>query len=109
MAADGEGLTGRRGCGRGTEFDNIIVVDNVPRVSQEKEEKLKIVLRKTFKPCGEIRENGIHMPRDPDPANPSGTMTRGYVRTSLLPSPTPSRTHTVGEGLVRHVGVYVCM
>ena len=60
-------------------FDNVIVVDNVPRVSQEKEEKLKNVLRKTFKPCGEIRENGIHLPRGDDPANPGATLTRGYV------------------------------
>jgi len=62
------------------DFDNVIVVDNVPRVSQEKEEKLKNVLRKTFKPCGEIREDGIHLPRGPDPNNPSETLTKGCVR-----------------------------
>jgi hypothetical protein len=86
--ADGEPDRGGWACvtdpvrvvrGPWTEFDNIIVVDNVPRVSQEKEEKLKNVLRKTFKPCGEIRENGIHMPRDADPATPGATMTRGFA------------------------------
>jgi len=65
---------------RAADFDNVIVVDNVPRVSQEKEEKLKNVLRKTFKPCGDIREDGIHLPRGPDPNNPGETLTKGCVR-----------------------------
>lgn len=61
------------------ELDNVIVVDNVPRVPFEKEEKLKGVLRKTFMTISAVKEGGIHLPRGPDPNNPGATLTHGYA------------------------------
>ncbi|CAG8571632.1 2838_t:CDS:2, partial [Scutellospora calospora] len=48
-------------------FDTIIVVDNVPIVDESKKDKLLKFIRKIFKNAGDIKEEGIHMPMDPDP------------------------------------------
>jgi translation initiation factor 3 subunit B len=45
-------------------FGNIVVVDNIPQVSQEKYEKLTNILRKIFSASGKIREGGLHHPVD---------------------------------------------
>lgn len=45
-------------------FDNIVVVDNIPVVDSSKEEKLLNVIKKIFKGCGTIKEDGIIMPKD---------------------------------------------
>ncbi|KAI8996091.1 eukaryotic translation initiation factor eIF2A-domain-containing protein [Gaertneriomyces semiglobifer] len=45
-------------------FDNVIVVDNVPKVGEAKKEKLLNVIRKIFSNIGRIKENGLHMPMD---------------------------------------------
>eukprot|EP01136_Pigoraptor_vietnamica_P027141 Opistho-1_new@83101 len=42
----------------------IVVVDNVPKVTPDKEAKLISVLSKIFSQFGELREEGIHLPRD---------------------------------------------
>jgi translation initiation factor 3 subunit B len=49
------------------DFDNILVIDNLPKVDSSKEEKLMNVLRKNlFVPVGAVpREGGSLMPRDP--------------------------------------------
>ena len=43
---------------------NVVVVDHLPVVPQEKHEKLTAVLTKIFGQLGNIRENGLHMPSD---------------------------------------------
>ncbi|KAJ3287790.1 Translation initiation factor 3 subunit b [Borealophlyctis nickersoniae] len=57
-----------------TTFDTAVVVDGVPIVGEAKMEKLITVIRKTFKNIGDIKENGIHMPRDPKTG-----MTKGFM------------------------------
>lgn len=44
--------------------DCVIVVDNVPKVPAEKEDKLLKVLKKIFSSNGDIREDGLYLPRD---------------------------------------------
>ncbi|XP_063715671.1 eukaryotic translation initiation factor 3 subunit B-like [Symsagittifera roscoffensis] len=43
-------------------YDNVIIVDNVPKVTPEKLEKLEKVLSKTFKTYGEVMD--IYFPQD---------------------------------------------
>lgn len=43
---------------------NIVVVDKLPQVPQEKYEKLTSILRKIFGASGRIREGGLHHPVD---------------------------------------------
>jgi translation initiation factor 3 subunit B len=45
-------------------FDSIVVVNNVPIVDESREKRLLSVIQKIFKGCGQIRENGIHMPME---------------------------------------------
>ncbi|KAI5648779.1 hypothetical protein M9H77_34784 [Catharanthus roseus] len=47
-------------------FENIIVVDNLPVVPQEKFEKLEGVVRKIYSQIGVIKEDGLWMPLDPE-------------------------------------------
>ena len=47
-----------------TAMSNVVVVDHLPVVPQEKHEKLTAVLTKIFGQLGNIRENGLHMPSD---------------------------------------------
>ncbi|KVI00575.1 hypothetical protein Ccrd_021176 [Cynara cardunculus var. scolymus] len=54
-------------------FGNIIVVDNLPVVPQEKFEKLEGVVRKIYSQIGVIKENGLWMPVEEDTGK-----TRGY-------------------------------
>lgn len=58
------------------DFDNILIIDNLPKIDVSKEEKLMSVLRKNlFAPVNAVpREGGCLMPRD----NETG-MSRGYV------------------------------
>ncbi|KAJ1906691.1 Translation initiation factor 3 subunit b [Coemansia sp. IMI 209127] len=45
-------------------LENVVVVDNLPVVEPEKEDKLIKLLKKTFGKHGKVKENGIHMPKD---------------------------------------------
>jgi len=45
-------------------FENIVIIDNLPKVDEKKQEKLTKVLKNILKPVGTIVENGIQMPRD---------------------------------------------
>ncbi|KAI5647582.1 hypothetical protein M9H77_33587 [Catharanthus roseus] len=47
-------------------FENIIVVDNLPVVPEEKFEKLEGVVRKIYSQIGVIKEDGLWMPVDPE-------------------------------------------
>ena len=49
-------------------FDTIIVVDNVPVVDESKVDKLLKFINKIFKNAGDIKENGVFMPMEADPA-----------------------------------------
>ena len=53
-------------------FDNLIVVDNVPVVDSTKEEKLLNVIRKIFKPVSVIKDGAIVMPKDPKSGKSKG-------------------------------------
>ncbi|KAK2643511.1 hypothetical protein Ddye_025274 [Dipteronia dyeriana] len=46
-------------------FGNIIMVDNLPIVSEEKFEKLEGVIRKIYSQIGVIKDDGLWMPVDP--------------------------------------------
>ncbi|KAK1262156.1 Eukaryotic translation initiation factor 3 subunit B [Acorus gramineus] len=46
-------------------FGNVIIVDNLPVVPQEKFDKLEGVIRKIYSQIGTIREGGLWMPKDP--------------------------------------------
>ncbi|SRR6266498_5896407 len=64
-------------------FDTIIVVDNVPIVDESKKEKLLKFIKKIFKNVGDIKENGINMPTEVDPA--TGKLTsKGLVVEFIL-------------------------
>lgn len=52
--------------GEGIDFQNIIVVDNLPLVPKEKFEKLVGVVHKIYSKMGVIKEDGMWMPVDPD-------------------------------------------
>ena len=58
------------------DFDNILIIDNLPKIDASKEEKLMGVLKKNlFAPVNAIpREGGSLMPRDPETG-----MSRGYL------------------------------
>ena len=58
------------------DFDNILIIDNLPKIDSAKEEKLMGVLRKNlFGPVNAVpREGGCLMPRDTETG-----MSRGYV------------------------------
>ncbi|KAL4518998.1 hypothetical protein Ndes2526A_g00106 [Nannochloris sp. 'desiccata'] len=43
---------------------NIVVVDNLPQVPQEKYEKLTAILRKIVSASGQVSEDGLHHPMD---------------------------------------------
>ncbi|CAG9463948.1 unnamed protein product [Pedinophyceae sp. YPF-701] len=45
-----------------TGFGNVLVVDNIPVVNEEKSGKLKAVLTKIFSAAGKLLENGLVMP-----------------------------------------------
>eukprot|EP00877_Chromochloris_zofingiensis_P000044 jgi/Chrzof1/1003/Cz01g36140.t1 len=47
-----------------TGFGSVIVVDDLPDVTDEKYEKLVSVLKKIFNQIGNIREGGVYMPKD---------------------------------------------
>jgi len=51
----------------------------VPQVSAEKEDKLKNVLRKTFKSFSNVKDDGVHLLPIPDPANPGATLTQSFA------------------------------
>lgn len=61
-------------------YDNIIIIDNLPKIDESKEEKLIAVLKKNlFKPASaNIVEGSLMMPRDP-----SSGMSRGYMFVEL--------------------------
>lgn len=58
------------------DFDNILIIDNLPKIDVSKEEKLMGVLRKNlFVPVNAVpRDGGSLMPRDPETG-----MSRGYL------------------------------
>lgn len=58
------------------DFDNILIIDNLPKIDSSKEEKLMSVLKKNlFVPVGAVaKEGGCLMPRDSETG-----MSRGYV------------------------------
>lgn len=47
------------------ELRTAIVIDNLPKITQEKFEKLKRAVVRKFSEFGEIAENSFHMPLDP--------------------------------------------
>uniref|UniRef100_A0A7S0RNS6 Eukaryotic translation initiation factor 3 subunit B n=1 Tax=Pyramimonas obovata TaxID=1411642 RepID=A0A7S0RNS6_9CHLO len=53
-------------------FGNVIVVDNLPQIGQEKCDKLLSVLKKIFSQFGEIRDGGLCMPME-------NSKTKGYA------------------------------
>ncbi|CAJ0825566.1 4997_t:CDS:2 [Entrophospora sp. SA101] len=55
-------------------LDTIIVVDNAPVVDQSRVAKLLTFIKKIFKNVGEIKENGIFMPMDPEPEPETGKL-----------------------------------
>ncbi|KAJ3040110.1 Translation initiation factor 3 subunit b [Rhizophlyctis rosea] len=55
-------------------YDNIVIVDGTPIVGESKAERLLAVIRKIFKNIGEIRDNGIYMPRDAATGQSKGFM-----------------------------------
>lgn len=55
-------------------FANIVVVDKLPQVSQEKYDKLTSILKKIFGASGRIREGGLHHPVDE-----STNMSKGFA------------------------------
>jgi translation initiation factor 3 subunit B len=59
---------------------NILLVDHVPIVDPSKEEKLKAVIAKIFKPHGTV--TSIHLPRHVDPTDKK-TKTKGYAFVTL--------------------------
>jgi len=56
-----------------TGFGNVLVVDNLPVVPEEKFEKLKNVLTKIFSQLGTLEEGGIFLPKD------SKGLTKGFA------------------------------
>src|SRR5436190_538768 len=61
-------------------LDTIIVVDNAPVVDQSRVAKLLTFIKKIFKNVGEIKENGIFMPMDPEPEPETGKLkSRGLI------------------------------
>ena len=64
-------------------LNRVIVVDHIPVVQEEKVMKLVGVLRKIFSSMGGIHENGLYLPMEADPADPSKQVTKGYVVGSL--------------------------
>lgn len=55
-------------------FGNVLVVDNLPKVPQEKYEKLTAILTKIFAGPGRIREGGLFHPQDD-----ATKMSKGYA------------------------------
>ncbi|PSC71923.1 Eukaryotic translation initiation factor 3 subunit B [Micractinium conductrix] len=55
-------------------FGNVLVVDNLPAVSQEKYEKLTAILTKIFSGSGRILEGGLFHPQDSETK-----MSKGYA------------------------------
>jgi translation initiation factor 3 subunit B len=53
-------------------FENIVLIDRIPKVDQSKEEKLLKVIKKIFENVGKIKENGILMPKDPETGKSKG-------------------------------------
>ncbi|KAJ2509791.1 Translation initiation factor 3 subunit b [Coemansia sp. RSA 1939] len=61
-------------------LENVVVVDNLPIVEPEKEEKLIKLLKKTLGKHGKVKEDGIHMPKDNVGAT---TKSKGYAFVEL--------------------------
>ncbi|ORX90879.1 translation initiation factor eIF-3b [Basidiobolus meristosporus CBS 931.73] len=60
-------------------FDNIVIVDNVPKVDESKEEKLLNVIRKIFKSAGLLlNEGAIIMPKSKDEKT-GKTSSKGFL------------------------------
>lgn len=59
-------------------FDNVIVVENIPKVTPAKKDRLLAVLKKIFDQL-HVVENGFYLPEGPNPANPSEQMTKGFM------------------------------
>ncbi|KAJ2831329.1 Translation initiation factor 3 subunit b [Coemansia furcata] len=57
-------------------LENVIFVDNLPMVDEEKEAKLISFVTKTLVKFGKVKENGIHMPKDDSTGK---MMTKGYM------------------------------
>ena len=45
-------------------LDTVLVVDNLPKVGQEKIPKLKTVIEKIYSGCGKIVKDGLYLPVD---------------------------------------------
>jgi translation initiation factor 3 subunit B len=56
-------------------FATVIVLDNLPKVGPEKQEKLAAILRKLLAASGPLRADGLHLPTDPA----AGGATRGFA------------------------------
>ncbi|KAJ2441591.1 Translation initiation factor 3 subunit b, partial [Coemansia sp. RSA 2424] len=57
-------------------LENVVFIDNVPVVDEEKEAKLISFVTRTLVKFGKVKENGVHMPKDDSKGK---MMTKGYM------------------------------
>ncbi|OMJ17819.1 Eukaryotic translation initiation factor 3 subunit B [Smittium culicis] len=57
-------------------LDNVVLIDNLPIVDEKKESKLVALIKKITKKLGEIKEDGIHMPKESVDGN---SVSKGYA------------------------------
>ncbi|KAJ2036734.1 Translation initiation factor 3 subunit b [Coemansia sp. RSA 922] len=57
-------------------LENVIFVDNLPVVEEEKEAKLIAYITKTLVKFGKVKKDGVHMPKDDSTGK---VMTKGYM------------------------------
>jgi len=72
-------------------FGSVIVVDNLPQVEPEKQEKLTNVLRKIFTQLGTIREGGLYLP-----VSEQTKLTKGYA---FIEYSTPEEAQTARQSM----------
>lgn len=62
------------------EFDSVVVVDGAPVVDESKAEKLLGVVRKIFQQCGELKADGVWMPKDASGKKYKGVVFLDFTR-----------------------------
>jgi translation initiation factor 3 subunit B len=73
IASDDDADTQQEDLQQDSAFGNVIIINNIPKVSQEKYEKLTSILRKLASGTGNVREGGLHHPQD------ASNTTKGYA------------------------------
>ncbi|OLY79536.1 Eukaryotic translation initiation factor 3 subunit B [Smittium mucronatum] len=62
-------------------LDNVVLIDNLPIVDEKKESKLIALIKKITKKLGEIKEDGIHMPKE---VVDGSSFSKGYAFVEFL-------------------------